>query len=115
MSGSSARRALETAIAALPSTVDDEAWTGATIPESTLVAAGLSTQEVATARKQIVAFGEWAKQAISSLPAAPTEEFEATDFNDYYKLVMSRVQYLYTQARPRAPDQPSSTRTRCLL
>ena len=85
------RAALAAAIATLP--IDGEF----DVPQATLAAAGLEN-DAATARKYVVSFATWAREAIARLPPAPASEMEATDFNDYYKVVMSRVQYLYTQA-----------------
>lgn len=87
------RAALEAAIEKLPS-VDDETWT---VPEGTLKAAGL-VDDLASARKFVLQFALWARTAINRLPRAPCSDMEATDFNDYYKIVMSRVQFLYSQA-----------------
>ena len=95
MAASSAqhRAALEAAVAGLP-TVDDDSWT---IPDATLNAAGLR-DDVASARKFVLQFALWARGAIDRLPPADSSSMQATDFNDYYKIVMSRVQYLYAQA-----------------
>ena len=87
------RRALEAAISKLPIT-DDDTWA---VPDATLKAAGL-TDDMASARKFVLQFAKWAQGAISRLPQAPSSEMQATDFNDYYKIVMSRVQFLYSQA-----------------
>ena len=100
------RASLEAAVAALP-TVDDGTWS---IPAATLAGAGLE-HDVPAARAHVLAFSKWAKEAVGRLPPAPYAEFQATDFNDYYKLVMSRVQYVYTQAlcglsRGTAPTSP---------
>lgn len=92
------RSALERAVAALP-TADDSTWA---IPAATLRAAGLEADE-AQARRFVLSFATWARGAVARLPAAPPELFEATDFNDYYKLVMSRIQFLYAQAVCGAP------------
>ena len=90
---SSHRSALDAAVASLP-TVDDDSWE---VPPQTLAAAGLQ-DDVAAARKFVLQFSLWAREAIARLPPAPAAEMEATDFNDYYKIVMSRVQLLYAQA-----------------
>ena len=87
------RTALEAAIAALP-TADDDTWS---VAEKTLQAAGLA-DDVTAARQFVLQFSIWAREAITRLPHAPPQHFEATDFNDYYKIVMSRVQFLYAQA-----------------
>ena len=92
------RAALESAIAALPAT-DDDSWE---VPAATLKGAGLD-DDVKAARKYVLQFAVWAREAISRLPPAPPEAFEATDFNDYYKIVMSRVQFVYAQASSAAP------------
>jgi hypothetical protein len=92
------RASLEAAIAALP-TADDDTWS---VLPTTLAGAGLQHDEPA-ARAHVLAFSKWAKEAIGRLPLAPPAEFEATDFNDYYKIVMSRVQYLYSQASSGLP------------
>jgi len=83
-------------VASLP-TADDGTWV---VPNETLAAAGLQ-DDVQAARRFIIKFALWARDAISRLPPAPAAEYEATDFNDYYKLVMSRVQLIYTQASAR--------------
>ena len=92
------RASLEAAIAALP-TADDSSWS---IQPATLKGAGLE-DDMAKARQHVLSFSAWAKEAIKRLPECPPSEFEATDFNDYYKVVMSRVQYLYTQALGELP------------
>lgn len=46
----------------------------------------------------ICSFAQWARDHIHELPKAAEEELEATDFNDYYKIVMSRVQFIFAQA-----------------
>lgn len=98
------RAALEAAIAAMPS-VDDDSWE---VPAPTLKAAGMQ-DDVATARKAVLQFAMWAREAITRLPHAPPTAFEATDFNDYYKIVMSRVQFVYAQAQAGTPaDQAPS-------
>ena len=94
------RAALDAAVAALP-TADDDSWT---VPDKTLKAAGLA-DDVAAARKFVLQFALWARSAIDRLPPAAPIEMQATDFNDYYKIVMSRVQFLYSQAASGgAPD-----------
>ena len=87
------RQALEAAVAGLPAS-DDDSWT---VPDKSLKAAGLA-DDVTAARKFVLQFALWARSAISRLPAVPAADMEATDFNDYYKIVMSRVQFLYSQA-----------------
>jgi len=89
---------LERAAAALPC-ADDDSWS---IPQATLEAAGL-VDDVASARKFVLAFSQWARDAVKRLPHALPADMEATDFNDYYKIVMSRVQFLYAQAVSGAP------------
>ena len=95
---SSRRAALLEAVKALPSTNDDS-WS---VPPQLLKGAGL-TDDPAAAKSYVLKLALWAKEAIARLPEAPPSSFEATDFNDYYKIVMSRVQYLYAQARANAP------------
>jgi len=85
------RAALEHAVAGLPS-VDDSSWS---VPDQTLEVAGLQ-DDVVGARRFVLEFSEWAREAICRLPHVT--QMQATDFNDYYKLVMSRVQLLYAQA-----------------
>ena len=41
--------------------------------------------------------------AIKRLPQVPRKELQATNFNDYYKLAMSRVQFLYAYAKAGSP------------
>jgi len=105
------RVALEAAIKGLP-TVDDGQWS---IPAETLKAAGLQ-DDVEAARRFVLKFALWAREAVSRLPPAPPAAFEATDFNDYYKIVMSRVQLLYGQAtsgQPLTADAASSLPLAC--
>ena len=85
------RAALEHAVAGLP-TLDDGSWS---VPDQTLEVAGLQ-DDVVGARRFVLEFSEWAREAICRLPSVT--QMQATDFNDYYKLVMSRVQLLYAQA-----------------
>ena len=87
------RAALEAAVGALP-TADDETWS---VPAAATKAAGLEDDEAA-ARSYVLKFSEWARDAIGRLPPVPRDEMQATDFNDYYKIVMSRVQFLWAQA-----------------
>ena len=94
MTSPARRTALEAAVAGLPTSLDEPA--GWSVPPSSLKAAGLTDGE--EARKAIVAFAQWARGAVGTLPTVRPELCEATDFNDYYKLVMSRVQYIYAQA-----------------
>lgn len=77
------------------------------IPESTLALAGLQN-DIPKAREFVMRFAKWARRAVSQMPPAPRAELQATDFNDYYKLVMSRVQLLYTKAFPAAGVSDSS-------
>lgn len=87
------RAALEAAVAGLP-TADDESWD---VPDACLKASGL-TDDVSAARKFVLQFSLWARSAISRMPQCPSTEMQATDFNDYYKIVMSRVQFVYANA-----------------
>lgn len=106
---SSHRAALEAAVAELP-TVDDDSWT---VPIETLKAAGLE-DNVTAARKYVLQFSLWAREAIGRLPPALRSAFEATDFNDYYKIVMSRVQFVYAQAvAGSAPGAPPPAMPLC--
>jgi len=99
------RAALHRAVQELP-TCDDGTWF---VPPATLKVAGLEDDEL-MAKKYILKFSEWAREAISRLPPMPPADMQATDFNDYYKVVMSRVQLLYTQAQAGAArsEIPSS-------
>ena len=91
--GSAARRAdLVAAANALPTEPGD--WT---VPPAVLKAAGLP-DDPARVQGWICSCAKWAREAVQQLPQAPEEELEATDFNDYYKVVMSRVQYIFAQA-----------------
>ena len=69
------------------------------IPQESLKAAGLEN-DVPRAKEIICEFAAWARGTSSTLPMAVDAEMQATDFNDYYKLVMSRVQYVYGQVTP---------------
>lgn len=108
MTSTPRRLALEAAVRALPSSVEGN-WV---VPEASLKAAGLEA-DPATARRYVVEFSAWAKGAIGSLPAVLSEECEATDFNDYYKLVMSRVQYVYMQSLEGAPAEGAPAEPLC--
>ena len=88
------REALFAAVAGLPTQEGD--WS---IPEPILVHAGLR-HDVPRARQIVMAFASWAADAVRSLPFAPRAQLQGTDFNDYYKLVMSRVEYLYQKTLP---------------
>ena len=46
----------------------------------------------------MLGFSAWAKA--QQVDREALKALEATDFSDYYKLVMSRVQYLYAIAQP---------------
>ena len=83
------RQALLSAVAALP-TADDGSWS---VPAPILKAT--STSE-ADAKRHVLSFSAWAQGAVRQLPEA--SEHEATDFSDYYKIVMSRVQLVYAKA-----------------
>ena len=87
------RACLEAAVASLP-TADNDSWS---VPVATCKAAGLA-DDVKAARSYVLQFSLWARDAIGRLPPADPDAMEATDFNDYYKIVMSRVQMLYAQA-----------------
>ena len=94
-SASERHKELLAAIEALPETASGD-WQ---IPEAQLKAAGLEG-DVARAKEIVVQFAVWARAASSTFPLVEDAEMQATDFNDYYKLVMSRVQYMYAQATP---------------
>ena len=85
------RASLLKAVSGLPAE-DDDSWT---VPEAVLAAV---SADAAEARRHVLTFGAWARVAVSQLPEVPREEMQATDFSDYYKLVMSRVQLIYGQA-----------------
>ena len=85
------RASLLKAVSGLPAE-DDDSWT---VPEAVLAAV---SADAAEARRHVLTFGAWARAAVSQLPEVPREEMQATDFSDYYKLVMSRVQLIYGQA-----------------
>lgn len=117
--------ALLEAVHALPS--DGEPFE---ISPKLLASAGLSNQPH-TARAFVCHFAAWARAYASKLPLL--SQYEATDFNDYYKLVMSRVQYIYARctddvaqgplstfqthlrARPQFTSREGDTRTLCVL
>ena len=103
------RSLLEQAIATLPTVDDASNWE---IPYQTIRAAGLE-DDTATARKYVLRFSEWATEAITRLPPVVRTELQATDFNDYYKLVMSRVQYVYAQALSGVPSGTVPTSPIC--
>jgi hypothetical protein len=88
------RSDLLAAVAALP-TADDDSWA---VPTSILDAAMGASADVAQARRHVLAFSSWARGAVQQLPEIPRDAMQATDFSDYYKVVMSRVQLLYAQA-----------------
>ena len=96
---------LRQAVAALPTTA-----ASCTLPAPLLEHSGLS-DDPAKAASYAAAFGAWAQQAIDELGDVCCDHLEATDFNDYYKLVMSRVEFLYARARvqPEQPGQPGQT------
>ena len=85
------RASLLKAVSGLP-TEDDDSWT---VPEAVLAAV---SADAAEARRHVLTFSAWARATISQLPEVPREEMQATDFSDYYKVVMSRVQFIYGQA-----------------
>ena len=85
------RASLLKAISDLPAE-DDESWT---VPEAVLAAV---SADAAEARRHVLTFSAWARAAVNQLPEVPREEMQATDFSDYYKVVMSRVQLIYAQA-----------------
>lgn len=85
------RASLLKAVSGLPAE-DDDSWT---VPEAVLEAV---SADAAEARRHVLTFSAWARAAISQLPEVPREEMQATDFSDYYKVVMSRVQFIYGQA-----------------
>lgn len=85
------RASLLKAISDLPAE-DDDSWT---VPEAVLAAV---SADAAEARRHVLTFSAWARAAVNQLPEVPREEMQATDFSDYYKLVMSRVQLIYGQA-----------------
>eukprot|EP00965_Chrysotila_dentata_P185232 6114472-Pleurochrysis_carterae.AAC.5 len=95
-----AEEALMAAVAALPSTKD-----GWEIPAAILKHAGLE-DDVPRAKAYVLAFAQWAKSAVNSLPDMTSVSFEATDFNDYYKVVMSRIQYMYACAEDSTAQFP---------
>ena len=103
------RISLLKAVSGLPAE-DDDSWT---VPEALLAAV---SADAAEARRHVLTFGAWARAAVSQLPEVPREEMQATDFSDYYKLVMSRVQLIYGQATHsheaelRFPSQPAAYR-----
>jgi len=91
--------ALREAMAQLP--IEDGTWS---ISAAILEAAGLTNQE-SLARQYLLKFAHWAHAGgVNQLLDLPPESFEATDFNDYYKIVMSRVQLLYQKARAMEGD-----------
>ena len=85
------RASLLKAVADLP-VEDDDSWT---VPEAVLAAV---SADAAEARRHVLTFSAWARAAVTQLPEVPREEMQATDFSDYYKVVMSRVQLIYGQA-----------------
>ena len=76
------RASLLKAVSGLP-TEDDDSWT---VPEAVLAAV---SADAAEARRHVLTFSAWARATISQLPEVPREEMQATDFSDYYKVVMS--------------------------
>lgn len=86
---STSRKALLSAVAALPTT-DDDSWS---VPAPILKA---TSTDAADAKRYVLAFSSWAQDAVRQLP--DVSEHQATDFSDYYKIVMSRVQLVYAQA-----------------
>ena len=82
------RTALMAAVDALP-----EEGGPVVIGRKTLAAAGLEGDELA-AEAFVRHFSQWARAYARTVPDVAEGELEATDFNDYYKLVMSRVQYI---------------------
>lgn len=92
--------ALLAAIDALPAAEGD--WE---LPKATLKAAGLDG-DVPKARQIVLEFAAWARDVKSSITCVDSATMQATDFNDYYKLVMSRVQYVYGQATPGGLGHP---------
>ena len=85
------RSSLLKAISDLP-VEDDDSWS---VPAAVLTAV---SADVAEARRHVLTFSAWARTAVNQLPELPREEMQATDFSDYYKVVMSRVQLIYGQA-----------------
>jgi len=86
---STSRNALLSAVAGLP-TADDDSWS---VPAPILKA---TSTDAADAKRHVLAFSSWAQDAVRQLPEV--SEHQATDFSDYYKIVMSRVQLVYAQA-----------------
>jgi hypothetical protein len=83
---------LEAAARSLP--LEPGGWA---VPPAVLKAVALEDNPAAVQR-MICQFAAWARENVSKVPAAPADELQATDFNDYYKIVMSRVQFIYAQA-----------------
>lgn len=88
------------AVNALPTDAGSDAWS---VPEAVLAATSASPQR---GKEYVARFAAWARGALQRLPPLPRDELEATDFNDYYKVVMSRVQYLYAKSLPGQASTP---------
>ena len=91
---------LAEAVNALPTDAGSDAWS---VPEAVLAATSATPQR---GKEYVARFAAWARGALQRLPPLPRDELEATDFNDYYKVVMSRVQYLYAKSLPGQASTP---------
>ena len=95
------RRVLEAAAASLPTQPGE--WV---VPKAVLKAVGMD--DPVAVQRMICHFALWARENVHKLPLAPDAELQATDFNDYYKIIMSRVQFVYAQANAQADYNRSS-------
>lgn len=93
--------ALLAAVELLPSNGDDF-----DVGAKTLASASLSDDE-STAKAFLRNFAAWARAYAPTVPDITV--FEATDYQDYYKLVMSRVQYIYARCTDDVADGPLAT------
>jgi hypothetical protein len=94
-------QALLAAVESLPSNGDDF-----DVGAKTLASAGLS-EDKASAKAFLRNFAAWARAYAPTVP--DVVDFEATDYQDYYKLVMSRVQYIYARCTDDVGDGPLAT------
>jgi len=78
------------------------------IGAKTLASAGLDG-DLSTAQAFVCNFAAWARAYAASVPDVAGAQLEATDFNDYYKLVMSRVEYIYARCTDDNADGPLAT------